>query len=143
LTKNFRKVNVTLQAPEIAIQTSKNATGILDSLELGESFPFIPKRIFTIRPNSHAERRGNHAHRKCKQFLTVVNGSCRLEITYKESHKVYLLEAGKFGVFIEAFTWVSLSNFSDNCCILVLASEHYDPADYIYNLDSIKTGVLD
>jgi len=139
----LRKSCEDLNVSEIAIRTSKNETGILDSLDLGENFPFIPRRIFTVRPNSDAEYRGNHAHKKCKQFLMVVNGSCRLETISMDSHNAYLLEAGKFGVYVEPLTWVTLSNFKDNCCILVLASDHYDPNDYIYNLDLIKTGLLD
>ena len=106
-------------------------------MEIGEDFPFIPKRIFTIKPSKTASARGNHAHKECQQFILLTCGSCKLEVISNENRSEYLLESGKFGIYVPPLNWVSLSNFSDDCCILVLASLEYDPKDYIYDLNII------
>ena len=106
-------------------------------MEMGADFPFIPERIFTIIPSKSASARGNHAHKECQQFILLASGSCKLEVINNKNRSEYLLETGKFGVYVPPLNWVSLSNFSLDCCILVLASLAYDPSDYIYDLNVI------
>ncbi len=38
------------------------------------------------------------------------------------------------GLYIEALTWREMHDFSEDCVLLVLASEHYDERDYIRRL---------
>ena len=114
----------------------------MDYLELSEDFPFVPKRIFTIRPNSPEAVRGNHAHKKCHQFILLVSGSCKIEVRSKSEKTVLVLESSKFGVHVQPLTWVSLFDFTSDACILVLASHKYDEEDYIHDfqllLDEMK-----
>ena len=109
---------------------------------MAESFPFIPKRIFTIRPNSPKAVRGNHAHKKCHQFILSVSGSCKIEVRGESEKIVLALESSKFGVYVQPLTWVSLFDFTTDACILVLASHKYDEEDYIHDfqllLDDMK-----
>jgi len=37
------------------------------------------------------------------------------------------------GLLIESMVWREMRDFSDDCVLLVLASEHYDETDYIRN----------
>lgn len=37
------------------------------------------------------------------------------------------------GILIESMVWREMHDFSDDCILLVLASEHYDESDYIRN----------
>ena len=114
----------------------------MDYLELAESFPFIPKRIFTIRPNSPEAVRGNHAHKKCHQFILSVSGSCKIEVRGESEKTVLVLESSKFGVYVQPLNWVSLFDFTNDACVLVLASHKYDEEDYVHDfqllLDEIK-----
>jgi hypothetical protein len=130
---------------KINISSRENESGVLDYLELEESFPFIPKRIFTIRPNSPKAVRGNHAHKKCQQFVLSVSGSCKIEIRGESEKTVLVLEPSKFGVYVQPLTWVSLFDFTNDACILVLASHKYDEEDYIHDfqllLDEIKNDI--
>lgn len=127
---------------KINISSRASESGVLDYLELAESFPFVPKRIFTIRPNSPKAVRGNHAHIKCHQFILSVNGSCKIEIRGESEKTILVLESSKFGIYLQPLTWVSLFDFTNDACILVLASHKYDEEDYIYDfqilLDKIK-----
>jgi len=120
----------------------ENESGVLDYLELAEGFPFVPKRIFTIRPTSPEVVRGNHAHKKCHQFIFSVSGSCKIEVQGESEKTVLVLEPSKFGVYVQPLNWVSLFDFTNNACILVLASHKYDEEDYIHDfqllLDEMK-----
>jgi hypothetical protein len=111
--------------------------GILNFLELDENFPFTPKRFFTISSADQNSRRGNHAHKECHQFIVSINGNCNMEIKNKRESEVIQLQAGDFGVWVKPHNWVTLSEFSPDCCILVLASHSYDPADYLYEFDQL------
>ena len=42
--------------------------------------PFLPARIFFVYDVAQGTKRGNHAHKKCKQLLTVIRGSVEVLI---------------------------------------------------------------
>ncbi len=127
---------------EFTITRITDDRGTLDFLDLDDGFPFIPKRFFTLKPSSEGQSRGNHAHKKCHQFLVVVVGRCTLEIKNKSNKIEINLEAGHRGVWVKPMNWVTLSNFSDDCCILVLASDSFDPSDYINNFEELETDLM-
>ena len=39
------------------------------------------------------------------------------------------------GLLIEGLIWREMKNFSPDCVLVVLASEHYDESDYIRDYD--------
>lgn len=39
------------------------------------------------------------------------------------------------GIFIEGLVWHEMKDFSPDCVVIVLASEHYDENDYIRDYD--------
>ncbi|MFX4153524.1 WxcM-like domain-containing protein [Aliarcobacter butzleri] len=42
------------------------------------------------------------------------------------------------GLFIEGLIWREMKNFSPDCVLVVLASEHYDKSDYIKEYKKFK-----
>jgi dTDP-4-dehydrorhamnose 3,5-epimerase len=72
----------------------------------------------------------------------VVVGKCTLEIKNKTEKIEINLEAGHRGVWVKPMNWVTLSDFSDDCCILVLASDSYDPSDYINSFEELETDLM-
>jgi hypothetical protein len=42
---------------------------------------------------------------------------------------------------IEDMIWREMHDFSEDCVLLVLASEHYDESDYIRDYDDFLKGV--
>ena len=45
------------------------------------------------------------------------------------------------GLIIENMIWREMHDFSPDCVLLVLASEHYDELDYIRNYQDFIVGV--
>ncbi len=53
----------------------KDYRGDLTEVELKRDLPFNPKRIFLINNVPSSKVRGEHAHKKCHQFLLCIKGS--------------------------------------------------------------------
>lgn len=71
-----------------------------------------------------------------QQFLVVLNGSLVVTLSDGKDEKKFSLERPTEGLFIDAMVWRDLTNFLDQNVTLVLASEPYDPDDYIRDYDS-------
>ena len=46
-----------------------------------------------------------------------------------------VLKSPNIGVLIESYIWREMTDFSEDCVILVIANENYDENDYIRNYD--------
>lgn len=49
----------------------------------------------------------------------------------KGNEKVYVLDRPHIGIYLPTMIWKDMYDFSDDSVLLVLASEHYDPNEYI------------
>lgn len=106
--------------------------GSLIALEGGSpSVPFDVKRVYYIYGTTPGVTRGKHAHYALKQVLICVNGSCDIVLDDGRTRQTVRLDNPAKGLFIDGFIWREMTNFSPDCVLLVLASEHYDEADYI------------
>ncbi|AHF65447.1 wxcM-like protein [Pseudomonas cichorii JBC1] len=52
-----------------------------------------------------------------------------------------VMDSATRGLLIESMVWREMHDFSDDCILLVLASEHYDESDYIRNYDRFLTEI--
>ena len=106
--------------------------------EFGKSLPFVPKRYFVTFdvPNFHL--RGEHAHRVCEQFLVCVHGACAVVVDDGFRREEFLLDRPTFGVYVPPMVWATEYKHSADSTLLVFASHHYDPADYIRDYDEFR-----
>ena len=113
----------------IDIPTFYDERGSLSIVEKVVEFDF--KRVYYIY-NTDGKQRGGHRHKKTKQLLICVNGSCDVfcENKLKENNTFDLNSPNKC-LLVEAEDWHTMQNFSKDCVLLVLASEYYDKDDYI------------
>ena len=104
------------------------------SLTVGEfprDLPFVPKRYFLVFDVPGSEVRGEHAHRSCHLFLVCVHGSCCVVADDGSHREEFLLDHPTLGVHLPPMVWGTQYKHSRGAVLLVLASEHYDPDDYI------------
>src|SRR5437763_16016358 len=99
--------------------------------EFGPKPPFVPKRYFMTFDVPSFDVRGEHAHRTCHQFLLCVRGSCAVVVDDGLNRQEFLLDRPTFGVHVPPMVWATEYKHSQHSRLLVFASEHYDPADYI------------
>jgi len=116
--------------------------GQLVAIESNIDVPFEIKRIFYIYGTSQGVPRGNHAHYKTKQYLISVSGSCKVTLDNGLDKETYVLDKQNKGLLQEEFVWGVMHDFSDDCVLLVLASEHYEDADYIREYDQFTKQVV-
>ena len=116
--------------------------GSLISLEGNKNIPFDIKRIYYIFNTKKGVKRGFHAHINLKQIAIAVKGSCTFVIDDGNSRNQIKLDNPNQGLLIEGLIWREMKDFSPDCVLVVLASQHYDESDYIrdYNkfLEEVK-----
>lgn len=120
-----------------------DARGSLVALECFKEIPFAIKRIYYIFGTQKNIPRGFHAHKELKQILISVSGSVTIHCEHNLHKRTYHLDSPDKGLLIEGLVWREMHDFSPNCVLLVLASEHYCEADYIRDYDIFKKEELD
>ena len=81
------------------------------------------------------ESRGGHAHKRLRQLVIALSGSFTVTLDNGHERNTVLLNHPWQGLVIETNTWRTLDDFSSGAVCLVLASEHFDEDDYIYDYD--------
>lgn len=107
--------------------------GSLIALEENYNAPFDIKRVYYIFDTKEGVIRGYHAHIDLKQIAIVVKGSCTFILDDSKTRSEVKLDNPNKGLFIEGLIWREMKDFSPDCVLLVLASEHYNESDYIRN----------
>lgn len=120
----------------VTLHTMPLVTDIRGNLTVGEfeqHIPFAVKRYFMVFDVPSAETRGEHAHKKCHQFLICAKGSVSVVADDAKNRQEFLLQKPNQGVFLPAGTWGIQYKYSADAVLLVFASEHYNAEDYIRN----------
>ena len=94
--------------------------------------PFKIKRIFHIYNTKENIIRGKHRHKKTIQALICLNGSCKIYNHDGKKEEEFFLNSPDQCLILEPKDWHSMHDFKDNCILQVLASEYFDPNDYIF-----------
>ena len=119
----------------IDFKTLGDDRGSLIAIEEGYNVPFPIKRVYYIFDTKKGVERGFHAHINLKQVAVVVKGSCVFVLDDGYNKKEINLDNPNQGLLIEGLIWREMKSFSNDCVLVVLASEHYDEEDYIRNYD--------
>ncbi len=96
-----------------------------------DSVPFAVKRIYFIYGTGKGISRGFHAHRDLEQVAICLAGRCRFVLDDGRRREDAWLDSPNRGLRIGRLIWHEMHDFSENCVLLVLASNHYDESDYI------------
>jgi dTDP-4-dehydrorhamnose 3,5-epimerase-like enzyme len=106
--------------------------GNLFIAEAGRQVPFAIKRIYFINSLANPQAiRGLHAHRRLEQALFCISGSFTLHLDDGRSKQRVTLNDPSIGLRLGPMLWNTMTNFSYDCVILVLASDAFDESDYI------------
>jgi hypothetical protein len=111
----------------VDIPTFSDPRGNLSVLD--EIVPYDVKRIYFI--SNPVGKRGGHRHIKTIQGLVCVSGSCSIYYDDGISVNTVQLDSYKKLLVLEPKDWHTMQDFSVDCVLLVISSEHYDRSDYI------------
>lgn len=80
--------------------------------------------------------RGNHANKKTQFVLINVAGKSKVRVKDGEGNEaIYCLNRPHTGIYLPTMVWKEMYDFSEDSVLLCLASEHYDPNEYIRDYD--------
>jgi len=121
----------------INFQSHGDERGSLIAVEIGmdKAIPFDIKRVYYIYNTEQGVTRGCHAHKNLKQVAICVAGRCRMVLDNGARREEVWLDCPTRGLVIQDMVWREMYDFSKDCVLLVLASEHYDESDYIRDYD--------
>lgn len=105
--------------------------GDISVVENGETVPFDVKRIYYLYDVPGGTNRGGHAHKALQQLVVAASGSFTVTLDDGHVRRSFTLNRPYQGLLVQPGMWRILDDFSSGSVCLVLASQLYDPADYI------------
>ena len=120
----------------LEFQQRGDERGHLVIAEGGIDVPFEIKRVFYIYGSDKDVVRGQHANRKTEFVLINVAGTSKVKVKDGEGNEaIFCLNRPHTGIYLPNMVWKDMSDFSEDSVLLVLASTHYDPEEYIRDYD--------
>lgn len=115
--------------------TIHDMRGNLSAREVGRGLPFVPQRFFAVFDVPSRKVRGEHAHRKCDQFLVAMKGSVAVVCDDGVHRQEFLLDSPEVGLLLPRMVWGIQYKYTEDALLLVMASHPYEAADYIRDYD--------
>lgn len=113
----------------LSLKTFSDKRGNLSVIE--KEIPFPIKRIFYIYGVDDSVR-GGHRHHKTVQAAICVAGSCVVSNNDGTKQEEFILDHPRKCLILEPKDWHTMHHFTPDAVLLVLASEYFDPNDYIF-----------
>lgn len=113
----------------IDLKTFTDTRGNLTVVE--KIVPFELKRIFYIYGVDDSVR-GGHRHHKTIQAAICIAGSCIISNDNGIVKENFLLDKPNKALLLLPEDYHTMHSFTPDAILLVLASEYFDPEDYIY-----------
>lgn len=76
--------------------------------------------------------RGGHRHKNTTQALICLQGRCVIDCHDGSQTSEYNLDQPNKCLILKPEDWHQINRLSDNAILMVLASQLYNPEDYIY-----------
>lgn len=125
------------------LTVARDMRGSLAVAEFGRHVPFAVRRSFFVFDVPSRETRGEHAHRRCHQFLVCLRGSCAVVADDGRVRREFSLAEPSLGLHLPPLVWGIQYKYSPDALLAVFASDPYDPADYIRDYDEFLRVVRD
>ena len=103
-----------------------------------QNIPFPINRIYYLYDIPGGEARGGHAHKELQQWIIALSGSFDVVLNDGTAEQRITLNRPYHALRVVPGIWRALDNFSSGSICLVLASHHYDEADYIRSYNEFK-----
>jgi len=114
----------------IDLKTFTDERGNLTVIE--KVVPFDIKRIFYIYGVDDSER-GGHRHHTTIQAAICIQGSCIITSHDGKITSEFMLNSPNKCLILHPNDWHIMGHFTPDAILMVLASEYFDPNDYIYD----------
>lgn len=133
-----RPSKISLEVGGSALYLMRHVIDARGSLTVGEvptEVPFSPARYFAVYNVPSLSLRGEHAHKKCQQFLICLHGSCRVLLDDGLNRCEVTLNSPDAGIYMPEMIWGTQYRYSPDAVLLVFASRKYEANDYLRTYD--------
>lgn len=126
----------------LSFKQNGDERGHLVVIEGNKDVPFDIKRIFYIYGSDKDVIRGQHANRETEFVLVNVAGKSKVKVYDGNGNEaIFCLNRPHTGIYLPTMVWKDMYDFSEDSVLLVLASEHYNPSEYIRNYEEFADEV--
>ena len=87
--------------------------------------------MFYIYGTKDGVIRGQHANLYTQFVLINLSGSSKVLVDNGKEKQTFVLDRPHIGIYLPQMYWKDMYDFSEDSVLLVLASELYDPKEYI------------
>lgn len=123
----------------LEFQQRGDERGHLVVIEGNKEIPFEIKRVFYIYGSDSTIVRGMHANRRSEFVLINVAGTSKVKVFDGQGNeRIFELIEPHTGIYLPKMVWKEMYDFSADSVLLCLASEHYDPEEYVRDYDTFK-----
>ena len=126
---NFRIIDIK------TVRTDKPEYGALTFLEGKRDIPFPIRRAYWITETEAEQHRGFHAHKLNCQLLFCPYGEIDIILDDGMKRTTVTLDDPSKGLILMPGLWREMTWKQSRSVLCVLASEYYDPAEYIRDYD--------
>lgn len=113
----------------LTLKTFADSRGKLTVIE--KEIGFAIKRVFYIYDASSDVVRGGHGHSTTIHAVICINGSCEVFVDNGQEERTFVLDRSDSCLILDPQDWHTMSKFSPGSVLLVLASDYYDPDEYV------------
>lgn len=112
--------------------------GSLVVMQGEEHVPFRIARVFAVTAPVGGVR-GEHAHRRCAQFLVCMSGAIEVLCNDGANTARFIMDRLDHGLLIPPNIWAKQTYRKDNSVLMVLCDRRYEAADYIRDYAEFQT----
>ncbi|MFD9905950.1 sugar 3,4-ketoisomerase [Streptomyces sp. NPDC059063] len=114
----------------IDLEQHRNERGCISVIESEWATGFPIQRVYFLHDLTPGTARGGHAHRALEQLFVAAHGAFTIKVDDGFQQAEYRLDDPSTGLYVGPMVWRDLSDFSPGAVCMVLASQHYEEADY-------------
>jgi dTDP-4-dehydrorhamnose 3,5-epimerase-like enzyme len=116
--------------------------GNLTAIEGRRDVAFDIARVYYIYDVPSGSVRAGHAHKRLHQVFVALSGSFVIHLDDSQRQQNFMLNRPHIGLHVEPGVWRMIDDFSGGAVCMVLASDHYDEADYLRTREEFELYVL-
>jgi dTDP-4-dehydrorhamnose 3,5-epimerase-like enzyme len=129
---------MTVLADRVQLAHKGDVRGRLAIAQLGDTLPFVVRRVYWIHGTQPEISRGYHAHKRLRQVFVCVVGSVNIYLHDGTKEEVVAMEAFGPPLSVGPGLWRVMSDFSPDCVLMVLADRVYEEDDYIRDFETFQ-----
>lgn len=131
-------VNISYEPTMIPLGRIADRRGNLSFMEKGNPLPFAMKRVYWVNDVPGGKGRFGRALRSQWEAVVAVAGSLKLTTVNGNGEKSFVLSSPDVAVVLPPMTWRTMTDFTTNTAVLVVASADFSEKDYIRDRETFN-----